>query len=294
MSLEMVGGVGGAMTSDPIALEMNVDAALVLQSLVGIDSYPDVLALLPNIYDPKDRDWVHAVVRDRLAEAGVLEGDRVHPRVAHWLQCLYRPDVELVARIIDIGVDPDSGQRRPAAMLRLSLVRSGETHVLAVRCDDDVVVQELFTAGRPLRTVAAAVASALGPAEPLRFDPITVPAAQLDELATEPAEEVEQALIELGADGRAASVLVRELSTATRRAEVVAVEHHDGGDTQTRVCVNLFDAPLGRVVATPSVGVDDQAWVTYSPGDRAAIEAAMTALVHLLPNASWTDTDRSR
>src|SRR5262245_39984504 len=199
------------MESDLVALELNVDAALVLQALVGIDSYPNVLALLPNIYNPQDRARVHTVVRDRLAEAGVVEGNRVHPRVAHWLECLYRPDIELVARIVDIDVDPDADQRRPGAMLRLSLVRAGETHVLAVRCDDDVVFQELFTDGRPLRTVAAALADALGPAEPLQFEPITAPAAQVEELGTEPGEEMERGLIELGADHRSATVLVREL-----------------------------------------------------------------------------------
>jgi hypothetical protein len=280
------------MESEPVALDLNVDAALVLQSMVGIDSYPAVLALLPNIYDPQDQAWVHAVVRDRLAEAGVVEGDRVHPRVAHWLECLYRPDIELAAHVVDIDVEPDTGQRLPAAMLRLSLVRSGETHVLAVRCDDNVIVQELFTDRRPLRTAAAALADALGPAEPLQFEPITAPAAQVEELGTEPSKDIEQGLIELGADRRSATVLVRELAAVTRRAEVVAVEHHDGGSTQSRACVSLLHAPLGRVAATPSIGLDGQVWVTLSPGDGPAIEAAIAALVQLLPNASWTDAAR--
>jgi hypothetical protein len=278
------------MEFEPVALELNVDAALVLQSLVGIDSYPDVLALLPNIYDPQDRDWVHAVVRDRLAEAGVVEGNRVHPRVARWLECLYRPDIELVARIVDIERDAEHPQ--VAAMLRLSLVRAGETHVLAVRCDDYVIVQELFTDGRPLRTVAAALADALGPAEPLWFEPITAPAAQVDELGGEPAQEIGRGLIELGADRRSAAILLRELSAVTRRAEVLAVEHHEGGSMQSRACVSVFQGAAGRVVATPSVGLDGRVWATYSPGDGPAIEAAITALVQLLPSGSWTDTSR--
>lgn len=286
------GGTWQGMDSDPVALELNVDAALVLQSLVGIDSYPAVLALLPNIYDSQDRDWVHAVVRDRLAQAGILEGDRVHPRVAHWLECLYRPDVELVARIVEIEQDAD--QRRLAGMLRLSLVRAGETHVLAARFDDDIVLQEVFTAGRPLRTAADALAGVLGPAEPLQFESITAPAAQVDELGIESSDEVEQGLIELGADRRSAIVLVRELAAVTCRAEILAVEHHDGGSTQSRACMTLFQTPLGRVVATPSIGLDGQVWVTFSPGDVPAIEAAIAALVQLLPSASWTDTARWR
>src|SRR6266568_3939450 len=107
---------GKYMETDPVAIDLNVDAALVLKAMVGIDSYPPVLALLPNIYNIADRDWVHAVVMKELTEVGIVDDDRVHPVVDHWLQCLYRPDVELVARIVEIG---QGGE--PQAMLRLSL-----------------------------------------------------------------------------------------------------------------------------------------------------------------------------
>ncbi|WP_040698619.1 ESX secretion-associated protein EspG, partial [Nocardia vinacea] len=113
------------MEDDPIAIDLNVDAALLLQRLVGIDSYPPVLALLPTIYRPEDRDRVDAVVGAQLTEAGVLEDGVVNPVVEQWLRCLYRPDVELVARILDAGSDDE-----PPAMLRLSLgARGSRPHV---------------------------------------------------------------------------------------------------------------------------------------------------------------------
>ncbi|WP_280453050.1 ESX secretion-associated protein EspG [Nocardia cyriacigeorgica] len=137
------------MEADPVAIDLNVDAALLLKDLVGIDSYPPVLALLPNIYNLEDRDRVRAVVAEQLAEAGILVDDRVHPAVAQWLRCLDRPDVELVVRIVETG----AGGETPG-MLRMSLVRTGESHVLALRNDDYVVIQPVFHEGRQLNTVA--------------------------------------------------------------------------------------------------------------------------------------------
>ncbi|WP_280230829.1 ESX secretion-associated protein EspG, partial [Nocardia cyriacigeorgica] len=145
------------MEADPVAIDLNVDAALLLKDLVGIDSYPPVLALLPNIYNLEDRDRVRAVVAEQLAEAGILVDDRVHPAVAQWLRCLDRPDVELVVRIVETG----AGGETPG-MLRMSLVRTGESHVLALRNDDYVVIQPVFHEGRQLNTVAAGRVAAVG------------------------------------------------------------------------------------------------------------------------------------
>uniref|UniRef100_UPI002455E55F ESX secretion-associated protein EspG n=1 Tax=Nocardia cyriacigeorgica TaxID=135487 RepID=UPI002455E55F len=145
------------MEADPVAIDLNVDAALLLKDLVGIDSYPPVLALLPNIYNLEDRDRVRAVVAEQLAEAGILVDDRVHPAVAQWLRCLDRPDVELVVRIVETG----AGGETPG-MLRMSLVRTGESHVLALRNDDYVVIQPVFHEGRQLNTVPGAGWGGLG------------------------------------------------------------------------------------------------------------------------------------
>ncbi|WP_040775748.1 ESX secretion-associated protein EspG [Nocardia pneumoniae] len=274
------------MEDDPVVIELNVDAALLLQHLVGIDSYPLVLALLPNIYRIEDRDRVHAVVAAQLTEVGVLQDGRVHPVVEHWLQCLYRPDVELAVRIVDTGLDGE-----PKGMLRLSLVRTGETHVLAVRSDDHVVIQSVFQQDNELDTLSAAVAAALGPAPVLRFDPIAATAEQFGEVPDDQ-DERRRALVELGAEPHTAAVLSRVLDEVVRRAEVVVIEHHDGSSAQPEVCVNVVDTLSGRFIVTPSVAMDGRKWARYAPGDDAALRSGIGALIDLLPGRSWFDTSR--
>ncbi|MFI6776247.1 ESX secretion-associated protein EspG [Nocardia sp. NPDC050412] len=275
------------MEDDPIAIDLNVDAALLLQRLVGIDSYPPVLALLPNIYRPEDRDRVDAVVVEQLTEVGVLEDGVVNPVVEHWLRCLYRPDVELVARILDAGWDDES-----QAMLRLSLVRAGETHVLAVRSDDHVVIQSVFQPDRQLGTLTAAIGAALGPMPAVRFEPVTATAEQFGEVPDDQ-DERRRALVELGAEPHTAGVLSRVMDEVVRRAEVVVIEHHDGREAQPGFCVSVLDAPSGRIIVTPSVAMDGQLWSTYAPGDDAALHAGVGALVDLLPSRSWFETSRA-
>ncbi|MBY8862759.1 ESX secretion-associated protein EspG [Nocardia sp. CA2R105] len=275
------------VNEDPIAVDLNVDAALLLKHLVGIDSYPPVLALLPNIFRLADRDRVHEVVAEQLTEVGILNDGTVHPMVEHWLRCLYRPDVELVARILHIGPDGEPGD-----MLRLSLVRAGETHVLAIRCDDHVVIQPVFRPDRQLDTVNAALAAALGPGTALRFEPVTAPSDQLGEVLSEPSER-RRGLVELGATPHTAGVLGRVFDEVQRRAEVVVLEHHDGSTAEPEACMSVFDTLSGRFVVSPSVAMDGQVWVNYAPGDDAALQAGIRALVELLPGRSWFDTSRT-
>ncbi|WP_067670664.1 ESX secretion-associated protein EspG [Nocardia miyunensis] len=273
---------------DPIALDLNVDAALLLKHLVGIDSYPPVLALLPSTYHLGGRDPAHEIVAQQLAEAGVLiDDDTVHPTVEHWLQCLYRPDMELVARIVDIGQEGEPGE-----MLRFSLVRAGDTHVLAVRCDDHVVIQPVFRPDRQLDTVTAALSAALGPGEALRFEPVTVRSEQLGEVLSDPAEW-RRGLVELGATPHAAGVLSRVFDEVVRRAEVVVIEHHDGTSPQPEVCLSVFDTRSGRFVVSPSVALDGEVWATYTPGYDTALQAGIGALIDVLPGRSWFETSRT-
>lgn len=274
--------------SDPVAVDLNVDAALLLQSMVGIDSYPSVLALMPNIYRLEDRDRVHAVVREQLAEAGVIEDDRVHPRVAQWLECLYRPDVELAARIMDTGAD-----EVPAGMLRLSLVRRDDSHVLALRYDDHVVIQPVFTEERDLRVVAGALTAALGPCPALEFEPVTATGEELTGAPSDTAADRKRLLLDLGAVPRTAGLLSRVFDEVLRHTEVVVIEHHDGGSPQPELCVSVFDTESGRVVAKPSVGYDGQRWTTFAPGDDASVAAGLAGLVEMLPGGSWFDHSRA-
>ncbi|WP_280233659.1 ESX secretion-associated protein EspG [Nocardia cyriacigeorgica] len=272
---------------DPIVVDLNVDAALVLQSLVGIESYPLVLALHPNIYDEDDHARVHAVVLDQLAEAGIVEDGRVLPVVARWLRCLYRPDTEMAVRVVDTGFGGES-----QAMLRMSLVRQGDTHVLAARNDDHVTIQSVFHEGDGLETLAAAVSAAVGPCPAAQFEPLTATAEQLNDMPADQSEH-RQALLELGAHRHTAGVLSRVHNEVVRRTEIVMFEYHDGGTAEPKVSANVLDTPSGRIVVTPSVAMDGRLWCTYLPGDDAAVHAAVAALVELLPGRSWFDTSRT-
>ncbi|NNH73230.1 ESX secretion-associated protein EspG [Nocardia uniformis] len=275
------------MDSDPVAVEVNVDAALLLQRLVGIDSYPPVLALLPNIFRIEDRDRVHEVVRSQLAEAGIVDDEGVHPQVAHWLQCLYRPDMELVARIMDTGADEVAG------MLRMSMVRAGSDHVLAVRNDDHIIIQSVYQDQQDLRVLVAALAEALGPCPAVEFEPVTARQEDFADNPTGSVDQRKQLLLELGAVPHTAGVLSRAFEEVLRHAEIVVVEHHDGGSTQTEMCVNVFDTEFGRIVATPSIGLDGQRWTRLAPGDDSTLHAGVVALLEMLPGRSWFDTGRA-
>ncbi|RJO79839.1 ESX secretion-associated protein EspG [Nocardia panacis] len=277
------------MEDDPVAIDLNVDGALLLRELVGIDTYPLVLAVWPNILRRDDRDRVYAVVTEELTEVGILEDGRVHPVVEHWVRCLARPDIELAARIATAG--PDGGL--PSEVLRMSLVRNGDTHVLAVRSDDHVVIQSVFHEGRGLETLAAALAAALGSAPALTFEPLTVSTGQMHEFPEEQ-EERRRALMELGAHPRSALVLSRAFDEIHRRAEILMIEHQDGTDPQPDLCFSVFDTESGRFAVTPRIALDGETRVTYSPGDDAALRTGVEALVELLPGRSWFDTSRIR
>lgn len=274
---------------EPIALDLNVDAALVLRDLVGIDDYPLVLALYPVIPDPEDAARVAKFVSEQLVDAHILVDDTVHPRVAEWLRCLDRPDMELAVRIIECGDD----EREPS-MLRMALVRQAGNHVLAVRYEDHIVVQPVFHEGKGLGVVSAALRAALGPSDPLPIEQFSAPREALRELPTDP-QEYRRAIRELGATAKTANVLGRPAEEMVRRAEVIMIEHRDGGagSVQTPASLAVLDTLSGRVVVTPSVALDGQVRQTYRPGDDAAVHAGIAALVELLPGRSWFDTART-
>ncbi|WP_067694214.1 ESX secretion-associated protein EspG [Nocardia jejuensis] len=272
---------------DPVAVDLNVDAALLLQTMVEIDTYPAVLALLPTIERIDDRDKVNAVVARQLTDVGIIDDNGVHPVIAHWLRCLARPDVEMAARIIDRS-DPSG----VPGMLRMSLVRSGETHVLAVRHDDHLIIQTVPTDGEKTDAVATALLAALGSAPALQFTPLT---AADEEFAAVPADAHSRrpALVQLGADPRTAVVLTRALDEVVRRAEVLMIEHRDGVIPKPDLGMSVLDTPSGRITVVPSRDLNQHVHSTYQPGDSASLHAGIRALADLLPGGSWFRTSRT-
>ncbi|MCU1648212.1 MAG: secretion-associated protein EspG [Nocardia sp.] len=275
------------MVCTPVSVDLNVDAALLLLRLVGIDSYPLVLALMPNIFLVADQGRVDAVVAEQLTQLGVLDDGRVHPTIEHWLRCLYRPDVEMAARVVDTRADGI-----PETMLRMALVRCGDDHVLALRCDDEVVIQSVHQEDNQLNAVGAALKVALGSCPPARFEPMTATLEQFTEVPSEE-DERRRALTELGATSRTVAVLCRALGEITRRAEVVIIEHHDGATANPELGLVVLDTSAGRIVVTPRLGMDGEVRSTYAPGDDSALRAGVQALVELLPGRSWFGPTRN-
>ncbi len=279
-------------SGDPVSVDLNVDAALVLKDMVGIDTYPLVLAIMPNIYRISDRDRVRAVVAEQLTADGIIIDGEVDPVVAGWLRCLNRPDTELAIRVLDNG----RGGETPT-MLRASLVRSGEQHVLAVRCDDEIIIQSVFHQGRQLDTLTAVLESILGDYPALDFEPFT--RAESDPADSEPppedADGVRAGLRELGASPRTANVLTRALGEIVRQTEVLMMEHRDGGPETPdfTICMNVLDTFSGRFVITPSVTLDGRIRSTFRPGDHTALRGGINTLAELLPGRSWFDTART-
>ncbi|MGW6333344.1 ESX secretion-associated protein EspG [Nocardia rhamnosiphila] len=278
-------------SGDPVSVDLNVDAALVLKDMVGIDTYPLVLAIMPNIYRISDRDRVWAAVAEQLAADGIISDGEVNPVLAGWLRCLERPDTELAIRVLDNG----RGGEIPT-MLRASLVRRGEHHVLAVRCDDEVVIQSVFHQGRQLDTLTAVLETVLGDYPVLDFEPFT--RSESDSEESDPPrdeDEVRAGLRDLGATPRTANVLTRALGEVVRQAEVLMIEHRDGGPETPdfRICMNVLDTFSGRFVITPSVTLDGRTGSTFRPGDHAALHSGINTLAELLPGRSWFDTART-
>lgn len=281
--------LGNDADTAPVSIEVNVDAALFLKDLVGIDSYPWVLALRPNIFLIAERNRVREVIRPQLAQAGILVDGKVHPVVEHWLNCLYRPDVEMLVRIVDTGRE---GEEADKGMLRMSLVRSGTDHVLAIRNGDHVVIQSVFCRPGEFDTVCEALLAALGPSPALNFAPMT---ATLEQFAEVPSgqERRRRALQELGAQAHTAAVLSRAMDQVMRRADVAMIEHHDGAEVIPEIVMTVQDTLSGRIVVTPRAAMDGQVRYTFAPGDDTAVRSGTRALVDLLPGHSWFDTSRS-
>ena len=122
------------------AAHLSVDGALFLMRLLGIDSLPTVLALMDNVYYAHDQRVVDDVTVPILVEHGLidLEG-RVEPTVEGWLRTLERPDIDVELRAMQ-------GER----MRRAVVARRGGDHVLAVRRDEELVIQGIWSQGNSL------------------------------------------------------------------------------------------------------------------------------------------------
>ncbi|WP_280454036.1 ESX secretion-associated protein EspG [Nocardia brasiliensis] len=259
-----------------VCAELSVDALLLAGRQAGVASFPEVLAVMPTVFYPDEHAAIDAAVLSSLAGTGVLdESGSFNSSVLHWVSILGRPHVEAAARV-----------RNGSRWLRMSLVRAGETHVLAARLGEMITVQPVFCDGTDPHVVTAALWSGLGACPALSFAPVTALTADLAALQhLEPGELIDP-LLGLGAEGSSAAV-ISTLGHARQRAEITMTSYASTGARSLGVGIGVFDTEHGRVIARARRGANGQMWSVFVPGSLAEFHQGVTDLAALLPEGDW-------
>jgi hypothetical protein len=267
------------------AADLNVDSALFIKRLMNIDSLPPVLALMNNVYYPEDQAHVDDETVPLLVAAGLIDlNGAVDPTLASWMKVLERPDIEVTLR----GMQEDR-------MRRAVVARRGEMHVMALRRNDEVLIQAVWSTTHSLDDVVATPiwsamrqsAEVLAPA-PAQFEAVTLPLEQVTELsaASAPGDMVRTLRGELGVDVQTAKILNEVSAYRGQRCEIVMRENRGIQTVDTNAGVFVADTSYGRVVS--AVGRQgSRLWVTFGPGTFARFRAAMADLVQLTPSRNW-------
>lgn len=267
------------------AAHLSVDSALFIKRLMGIDELPVVLALMNNVYYPQDQALVDDITVPILVEQGFIDTTgAVDPTLASWMRVLERPDIDVMLRAME-----DDRMRRAV------IARRGETHVMALRRDDEVVVQGLWSTKQALdEVVSGPLWSAMRVSEetlappPAEFDTVTMTLEQAAALsqAAPPGDMLRALRGELGVDVVTAEILNEVSQYRGQRCEIVMRENRGITSVQTKAGVAVADTSFGRVVS--AVGRQgSQLWVTFGPGTYQRFRAAMSDLVQLTPSRNW-------
>lgn len=263
-----------------VSVEIGVDALLLAGRRAQVAGFPEVLAALPTVFYPDEQAAVDAAVTQTLIDAQIMDSAGMFdPVVLEWVTVLGRPDVEMAARVT-------SGPN----MLRVSVVRRGDLHVMATRFGDRIVLQPVFGAGVDVHEiVTAGLCAILGEHPIASFTPLTAPAAVFADLAEHyRPEQMTGPLRGLGADMNTARVIAA-LPSSPRTAEITMITHAPTGKRPVRAGLGVFDSERGRVVARVRRGSDDRLWSTFAPGSVAELRQGVTDLSALLPEGGWFD-----
>lgn len=268
------------MTSTLIShVDLDVDSVLLLGRLTEVPRFPIVLALMPNVYNSDDQDQVDGIVRERLQVAGILDAaGAVHPEVRAWIGALAAPDRQLHARVIRAG----------QPMLRVSIVRAGGLHVMAMRCDDHVVLQPInVIAGRGAgKDLAAALAAVLGDVPSAQIATVSGP---VDLVASDA-----EALREVGASRETAETLARAGEfEADQFAEIGASDYSRGPEQDVDLTIRVVDTIEGRIIVAPHAATHPggDRWVSISGASNGQLAGAIDALCGLMASRRWFELD---
>lgn len=274
-----------AKTDMLAAAYLSVDGALFIKRLMRIEWMPEVLALLDNVYYAADQAIVDDHTVPQLVEGGLVDIDgTVEPSLAKWMKVLAGPDI--IATLRAMNED---------RMRRAVVARRGDDHVLALRRNEEVVIQSVWSAGNTLDDVVASPLwnalrvneTELAP-EAAELDTITLTLDDVRELsAIDPHDRrVAIWLRDHGVDKVSAKVLAEVATYSGQRAEI-AIEQNQGVTTfKSPVGVGVADTSAGRVVSSVRQ-MGSQYLVTFGPGSYARFKTAIADLVAIAPAKNW-------
>lgn len=259
-----------------VGVELTIDGVLVLAARLGLPEFPMTLGIRPNIPQQEVRDLVWGQVRRDLTDQGVLDPNgQPHPAVAAMIHTLSLPDRTLEGR----WWRPDMGD----VMVRFAVCRKDESHVIAVRDGDLLVLQRVA----PQVGLAAMVTAVLGSAEHADVEPMTGVARELASCTTE--AQLAQFRIGLESARRYIEIITNPRSWA----EIIAGERQRNGSfVHTPVAAGVLDSAWGRVVSLPR-RVGGELYGSFLPGTSQNLELSLEGLLLFLPAGTWFDDDET-
>ena len=255
----------------------STDAMVRLGELLDVQVWPPVLA----IESTHDTELSHRAAMDRadaeLRGAGFLTVEGIVDDLQLAIQIIAAPESQLEAR-----------SYTEAGVRRMSLLRSGHDHVLALRFGNEVTIETVSVEGAA--SAAAQLTALLGDGAALDLAAsISAPTDDLvDRLdAASGMQEYTDALYTIGVDARNAATLGGALGSLQGHTEVVASQMWEATTQQSSGAVVIYETARGRVVASPSMSPDGRRWTTFAAGTGHRIRQALGLLVETLPSGRW-------
>lgn len=268
-------GLAGPV-DDVVGVEVTIDGMLVIADRLHLVDFPVALGIRQNIPQEDLRDIVWDQVRRDLTAQGVLDHNgQPHPGVTRMVDTVSRADRALECR----WWRRDRGDAAGGVMVRFVVCRKDETHVIAVR-DGDMLVLQLVA---PQVGLAGMLTAVLGPAEPANVEPLTGVASELAECTTA------ADLSRHGIPPAQARIYTEIVSNPSSWVEIIATERHPGGTTtHTSAAAGILDSEHGRLVSLPR-RVGGELYGSFLAGTQLNLQRALDSLLELLPAGSWLD-----
>lgn len=223
--------------------------------LLGVENFPVVLGRGPQ--SPDLQSWTAALeaARSALSRRGLVdEAGRVADGLEDLLEVLGHPVREIAARRMG-----DDGVRR---LCLASGRRASRVYAARGPGADAAVALGLGV------SELAGLRLFLGEHPALALAPANARLRELQEglAGAEGFADCAHALVRAGIGVTSADLIADVLTTATAHTEIVTIIHSLGKTSATPAAMVVYDAPAGRVVATPHRAPDGRVWVTFTPG----------------------------